>query len=79
MPRDSQIWHPGYPICPLSMFITIRCPRDTNEFAHLHQSSQGLLDMAFDPNFSTNNFFYLSHSVALGQTNTEGTVSSFVS
>ena len=27
---------------------------------------QGLIDLAFDPNFSDNDFFYISHTVNLG-------------
>ena len=29
---------------------------------------KGLLDLAFDPGFTTNNFFYLSFTVNLGTT-----------
>lgn len=40
------------------------CP--TNGTTHVLVVPQGLLDLAFDPQFSSNNFFYISHTINLG-------------
>lgn len=78
-PNNARYSHIRYrvsafpcPTCTIS-----RVPAELTIF-HLHEPWQGLLDMAFDPNFSTNNLFYLSHSVALGATDSDGGVSFYL-
>eukprot|EP00752_Nemacystus_decipiens_P007896 g7055.t1 len=53
---------------------TVRLTPDASEFwigGREGQVSRGLIDLAFDPKFSDNNFFYLSHTVNLGTSSVE--------